>query len=190
LHCPPRASPKRIVNPARSKPISQTSGHNNLIPESRRLTYINDQDHRSAWSFTLIHELAHLWLGTTGVSGGSADIRIEKFCNDVAAGLLLPRSEIASVQIDRGADLQSVAKTIGEFAEVRRLSRSMVAYNLARAGVITDETWLALAALFRAQWRQGREAQRERQRDGTGPNYYVVRRHRLGTAFSNSSRAT
>ena len=39
LHCPPRASPKRIVNPARSKPISQTSGHNNLIPEPRRLTY-------------------------------------------------------------------------------------------------------------------------------------------------------
>jgi Zn-dependent peptidase ImmA (M78 family) len=144
---------------------------------------INDQDHRSAWSFTLIHELAHLWLGTTGVSGGSADIQIEKFCNDVAAGFLLPRTEIASVQIDRGADLQSVTQIIGAFAEVRHLSRSMVAYNLARAGVITDETWLAVAALFRAQWRQGRDAQRERQRDGSGPNYYVVRRHRLGAAL-------
>jgi Zn-dependent peptidase ImmA (M78 family)/transcriptional regulator with XRE-family HTH domain len=144
---------------------------------------INDQDHRSAWSFTLIHELAHLWLGTTGVSGGSADIQIEKFCNDVAAGLLLPRSEIASVHIDRGEDLQSAAQKIGEFAEVRHLSRSMVAYNLARAGVITDDTWLALAALFRAQWRQGRDAERERQRGETGPNYYVVRRHRLGAAL-------
>jgi hypothetical protein len=41
----------------------------------------------------------------------------------------------------------------------------MVAYNLARAGTITDETWLALVRLFRAQWRQGRDAQRERQRD-------------------------
>jgi Zn-dependent peptidase ImmA (M78 family)/transcriptional regulator with XRE-family HTH domain len=144
---------------------------------------INDQDHRSAWSFTLIHELAHLWLGTTGVSGGSADIQIEKFCNDVAAGLLLPRSEIASMQIDRGADLQSVAQKIGEFAEVRHLSRSMVAYNFARAGLITDETWLALAVLFRAQWRQGRDALREKQRGETGPNYYVVRRHRLGAAL-------
>jgi hypothetical protein len=30
---------------------------------------INDQDAKSAWSFTLLHELAHLWIGETGVSG-------------------------------------------------------------------------------------------------------------------------
>ncbi len=29
---------------------------------------INDQDAKSAWSFTLLHEMAHLWLGATGVS--------------------------------------------------------------------------------------------------------------------------
>jgi Zn-dependent peptidase ImmA (M78 family) len=144
---------------------------------------INDQDHRSAWSFTLIHELAHLWLGTTGVSGGSADVQIERFCNDVAAAFLLPRPEIASVQIERGADIQAIAQKIGVFAQERHLSRSMVAYNLASAGLIAEEAWLALAALFRAQWRQGRDAQREKQRDGNGPNYYVVRRHRLGAAL-------
>jgi feruloyl esterase len=40
---------------------------------------INDQDATTAWSFTLLHELAHLWLGKTGVSGRSADLQIEKF---------------------------------------------------------------------------------------------------------------
>ena len=39
LHSAPRASPKRAVNATQSKPIGQTSGHNNLIPEPRRLTY-------------------------------------------------------------------------------------------------------------------------------------------------------
>jgi hypothetical protein len=36
LHSAPRASPKRTVN-AQSKPVSQTGGRNNLIPEPRRL---------------------------------------------------------------------------------------------------------------------------------------------------------
>ncbi len=36
LHSAPRPSPTRIVN-AQSKPISQTSGHNNFIPTPRRL---------------------------------------------------------------------------------------------------------------------------------------------------------
>lgn len=144
---------------------------------------INDQDHRSAWSFTLLHELAHLWLGTTGVSGGSADAQIERFCNDIAGRFLLPQNELAAFLVDAGADLQSLARAIGDFAEARHLSRSMVAYNLMRAGSIDNETWLILATLFRTQWRQSRDAQRDRQRDGTGPNYYVVRRHRLGAAL-------
>ena len=38
LHSAPRVSPKRIVN-APSKPISQTGGHNNVIPEPSRLRH-------------------------------------------------------------------------------------------------------------------------------------------------------
>ena len=37
LHSAPRASPKRAVNATQSKPIGQTSGHNNVIPKPRRL---------------------------------------------------------------------------------------------------------------------------------------------------------
>lgn len=45
---------------------------------------INDGDAKAAWSFTLLHELAHLWLGATGVSGGVPEMQIERFCCDVA----------------------------------------------------------------------------------------------------------
>jgi hypothetical protein len=37
-HSAPRASRKRIVN-AQSKPVSQTGGRNNFIPEPRRLPH-------------------------------------------------------------------------------------------------------------------------------------------------------
>jgi Zn-dependent peptidase ImmA (M78 family) len=144
---------------------------------------INDQDAKSAWSFTLIHELVHLWLGTTGVSGVFADAEIEKFCNDVAGSFLLPANELPQVGVNLKTDIEAAARRIGEFAEERHLSRSMVAYSLFRAGFLTDDVWRTLSSRFRMQWRQSREAKREREKDGTGPSYYVVRRHRLGSAL-------
>lgn len=144
---------------------------------------LNDQDAKTAWSFTLIHELAHLWLGTTGVSGAFADAQIEKFCNDVAGSFLLPANELPLLHIERRTDLATAAQRISAFAAERHVSNSMVAYSLARAGFLTDESWRALAGQFATQWRKSRDAKRERQKDGSGPNYYVVRRHRLGSAL-------
>lgn len=145
---------------------------------------VNDQDARPAWSFSLLHELVHLWLGATGVSGAYSDARVERFCNDVAGGFLLPANELPMVGVDRGTDPITATRLIEVFAAERHLSRSMVAYRLFRSGAMKEETWRSLYKLFRSQWQLGRVAQRERARDREGgPNYYVVRRHRLGAAL-------
>jgi len=145
---------------------------------------INDQDARSAWSFTLLHELVHLWLGATGVSGSYAEARIERFCNDVASAFLLPSNELALVGVDRHTDIATATRLINDFATARHLSRSMVAYRLRGANLITDASWGELRANFRRLWQESRAAQRQLARDREGgPNYYVVRRHRLGSAL-------
>lgn len=144
---------------------------------------INDQDAVAAWSFTLLHELAHLWLGKTGVSGRSADLEVEKFCNDVAASFFLPISELPTIDVDPKTTPESAASLIDAFAAERHLSRTMVAYSLYRSSFINEVTWRTLSKWFLAQWRKSRDAKRERQRDNPGPNYYVVRRHRLGHAL-------
>lgn len=145
-------------------------------------TVVNDQDTKPAWSFTLLHELAHLWLGTTGVSGAFADAQIEQFCNAVAAGFLLPANELPLVGVNRHTEFGVTARLIGEFAEERHLSRTMVGYALFQAGFVDELTWLGLKSMFNLQWRQSRAAMRERQSD-SGANYYIVRRHRLGSAL-------
>lgn len=145
---------------------------------------INDQDARSAWSFTLLHELVHLWLGTTGVSGSFAEVRIEKFCNDVASAFLLPSNELAIIGVDRRTDVATATRLINDFAAGRLLSRSMVAYRLLAAGIISEPMWRQLRQTFRQLWQESRAAQRLQARDREGgPNYYVVRRHRLGPAL-------
>lgn len=145
---------------------------------------INDQDARSAWSFTLLHELVHLWLGTTGVSGNYAEARIEQFCNDVASAFLLPANELALIGVDQRTDLPTATRLINDFATARLLSRSMVAYRLRGANMISADTWRLLRSTFRRLWQESRAAQRQQARDREGgPNYYVVRRHRLGSAL-------
>jgi len=145
---------------------------------------INDQDAKSAWSFTLLHELAHLWLGSTGVSGSQSNVRIESFCNDVASAYLLPTPELELIEIDPHTDIETATRLITTFAEERHLSLSMVTYRLLRIGKLSEETWRLLTQNFRHQWHLGREAQRERERRSEGgPNYYVIRRHRLGSAL-------
>jgi Zn-dependent peptidase ImmA (M78 family) len=71
---------------------------------------INDQDAQAAWSFTLLHELTHLWLGQTGVSGARAEQKIERFCNDVAGEVLLPIEELSGLTIANHEDFESVVK--------------------------------------------------------------------------------
>jgi Zn-dependent peptidase ImmA (M78 family)/transcriptional regulator with XRE-family HTH domain len=145
---------------------------------------INDQDSEAAWAFTLLHELCHIWLGATGVSGASAETEVEQFCNEVAGRFFLPAHELNELRGLRGADFDEAAARINDFAGARRISRSMVAYKLYRDGLIGRELWTRLSALYRQQWLASRAAQRERNREREGgPNYYVVRRHRLGEAL-------
>ena len=145
---------------------------------------INDQDSRSAWSFTLVHELVHIWLGQTGVSGGAADVDIERFCNDVASEFLLPAHEIDTHVWRSIAGIDALQAAIDTFASERNVSRSMVVYKLYRQGVISRELWNGLSDRFRRLWHEERSRNRERAREQDGgPTFYIVRRHRIGGAL-------
>ena len=147
------------------------------------LIVVNDQDAKTAWSCTALHEAVHLWLGKTGVSSTSAETQIEKYCNDIAGAILLPDSDIEELAHLEGAGLEVTADEISRFARPRNLSRAMVAYKLLRSGVITAPTWKNISARFTQEWEEwlaskkseGNEDQKE-----PPPIYYPVRRHRLG----------
>lgn len=145
---------------------------------------INDQDARTAWSFTLLHEIAHLWLGTTGVSGARAEIAIEQFCNDIAGEFLLPTGELSQLFVNESTSLDEAIPLISKFASERLISRPMVAYKLYRAGVISQITWRNFNAKLKEIWLQEKAKQKEKSKaSASAPSYYVVRRHRLGSAL-------
>jgi Zn-dependent peptidase ImmA (M78 family) len=148
------------------------------------LIVINDQDARTAWSFTAVHELAHLWLGQTGISGTDTENQVERYCNDVAGEFLLPAMELRQLAPSLQLSVATIAEQISTFAEAHHASRPMVAYKLYRTGMIGKTMWAALDQHFREEWQayKQREAERTKRVEG-GPNYYVVRRHRIGDAL-------
>jgi Zn-dependent peptidase ImmA (M78 family) len=150
---------------------------------------INDQDARTARSFTLIHELVHLFLGATGVSGApstaaprTSSARIERFCNDAAGEFLLPTALIPA-----GDDLPTIhaANTaITAFAADCNVSEPMVAYRFRRLGRISEDIYGELNAMYTVRWQAQRQRDRERGRETEGgPTDFVVRKHRLGKAL-------
>jgi Zn-dependent peptidase ImmA (M78 family) len=143
---------------------------------------INDQDAKAAWSFMALHELVHLWLGSTGISGTDTSDKVEQYCNDVAGEILVPSEEMKAF-----GDLPSFETNVNAIVEQAkrwRVSRQMVTYKLFRRGKIAGPMWRRLNAYFHGEYVAFKQRQTEKQKaiEG-GPNYYVVKRHRVGSAL-------
>jgi Zn-dependent peptidase ImmA (M78 family)/transcriptional regulator with XRE-family HTH domain len=155
-----------------------------IADEIAPVVVINDHDAKPAWAFTALHEVAHLWLGTTGISGFRPEVKIEQYCNRVAGEILLPSSEHDILSRLRVNSVTELIDDISAFARDRKISRAMVAYKLLQLDLIGRTTWNELTEQFRKAWLASQERDvLETDRRGGGPNYYVVKRHRLGKAL-------
>lgn len=149
---------------------------------------INDRDAKSAWSFTLLHELAHILLGQTGVSGGYAEKQIEKYCNDVASEFLLPEDEFTNFSV-QNLNVRSLTEQISSYALTLKLSSSHVTYRLYKRGDIDKTQWESLSDYYRKQWLEQRDRDKAKSKEqDSGPSYYVVQKFRLGALVSLAQR--
>ncbi len=91
------------------------------------LIFINGKDAKAAQIFTFAHELAHIWLGSTGISNvliGEADYgvhsAIEQKCNKIAAEFLVPEAGFAT-QWRSDDTLNSNADRLSRYYRVSRI---------------------------------------------------------------------
>jgi len=95
------------------------------------VVFVNGRDAPAATVFTLLHEVAHIWLGEDGVSGAPSlmhDHQIEVLCNRVAADVLLPSNAFAAAWC-KYTDVYAVArlfKVSAHAAAVRALDAGFI----------------------------------------------------------------
>lgn len=147
---------------------------------------VNCNDAIGAQSFTILHELTHLWLGNTCVVDNShSEQEVEKFCNEVASEILLPEG-ISELEIENNTSIDKAIIKINDFAEERKVSRSMIAYRLQRADVISNQKYQIISHKFRDEYQAKKNNDREKRKtDNIKISYFTIRRNRAGNALIN-----
>lgn len=125
------------------------------------IVFINSADAQTARLFTLIHELAHIWIGSSGISSGSTNSsrNEEIFCNAVAGEFLVPAQAFV------GAWRRDIfwRDNLPELAARFRVSQLVIARQALDHAFISHETY---SGYYIEELRAFRE------RDGSGGSFY------------------
>ena len=138
------------------------------------LIFINGADTKAAQIFTMIHELAHIWLGESALSDAAMKARqgqdAELWCNRVAAEVLVP--EAVLLDDYRG---NPTAAELDRLASRYRVSTLVVLKQLLTTRLVPWETF---EQRYDEELDRVRVFLAARRSEGQGGNYYYT--HPLG----------
>lgn len=156
--------------------------------------FINSDDWSAPQLFTLVHELAHIWIAETGISN-EINIQItdkdkfnpiELFCNEVAANTLIPEDIIRNLEnnvFGSSAEIFKAARKLGvsSFAFlVRALSLNLI--SLSSYKKLKHEADIEYRAFLKRE-----EDKKVKQKVKTGgPNYFLLQLNRNSRLFTQA----
>lgn len=141
------------------------------------LVFINASDAIAAQVFTLVHELAHLWLAKSGVSDPLAPTSdaSERLCNAAAAEFLVPGEELSGLWRKSNAADEQFAALARHF----RVSAAVVAIRARELRLVGREVVDGFLEKQRSAWKQSRKKQ-------GGGDFYRTLISRNGRLFTRA----
>lgn len=158
--------------------------------------FVNSDDWNAPQLFTLVHELAHIWIAETGISNEiEPDLKqkdkfhpVELFCNEVAANALMPKEIVLSFDsssFQTAKDVFKVAKQLGisSFALlVRALNLNIISTPAYQK--LKKQTDIDYAEYLKKE-AQKKAKLKEKDKPG-GPNYFLLQLNRNSRLFTQT----
>jgi Zn-dependent peptidase ImmA (M78 family) len=146
------------------------------------LIFVNGADTKSAQIFTLIHELANIWLGHSAVSDAAmiadASADEELWCNEVAAEVLVPMEALLNESSGNASP-----KELDRLAKIFKASTLVVLKRMYDVQLIS---WDEFENRYNTETKRLKEFIEEQAGKSSGGNYYYTQRMRLGERFSSA----
>jgi Zn-dependent peptidase ImmA (M78 family) len=137
--------------------------------------FINGKDFPAAKIFTLMHELAHIWLGETAILDIEqlmpANTDIEKLCDSVAASLLVD----AGLLMNEWNKVKLQANHLQILERYFKVSQLMIARRLMDIGAYSKTEFFAFYRQQKALW--------DAKENTGGGSFYANQPYRVGKKF-------
>lgn len=153
------------------------------------LVFVNGSDTKSAQIFTLVHEVAHIFAGQSGVDNidlgarnGSPGVAVERWCNQVAAEFLMPRAQLGIIRVSTP---EMLTPQLEDLAREYRVSTLVVLRRLFDLGFITAEWFFNAYPVERERVLALSRSERE-SATGGGGDFYVTQPVRLSRRFTRA----
>jgi Zn-dependent peptidase ImmA (M78 family) len=159
-----------------------------LADAAAPLIFINGADSKAAQMFTLAHELAHIAVAQSAISDATpadeeelnavaADVeRVEHWCNQVAAELLVP-SSVLKKELRLGSELRGEAQRLARIFKVSTLVMLRRIYDV--GGSNREQFWAAYNAELE-------HLKNVAESTGGGGDFYLTLGARVGKRFSRA----
>lgn len=158
--------------------------------------FVNSDDWNAPQLFTLVHELAHIWIAETGISNDvDPEIKnkdrfhpVELFCNKVAANALMPKHIMLGFEPATFAHFKNV------FSAARKIGVSSFAllFRALNLNIISLPVYKKMRKQADMQYAEflKREAEKKaKQKDKekqSGPDYFLLQLNRNGRLFTQT----
>ena len=153
--------------------------------------FINSKDSYSARLFTLLHELAHLWLDVSGVpdhfpvNHKTKKTSTEFFCNQTAAEILMPQKKIKTFSKVTNFTTQELKEFINTHCKIFKVSSLALLVRLKSLSLIKSQVFEILKKEYNKEYELYRKKQEQQlKKTKGGPPANMLKIYANGESFT------